>query len=132
MDRVIFDTGVLIQVARRRLDVTALVEADADATLPAVVVAEFLHGVYRSIGERRDTYQRFLDDLLTVLPVEDYTVGVAVKHAELLAYTRSSGEPRGSHDLIIAATAAHSSRTIVTTDAAARFSELPGVAARVL
>ncbi len=46
----------------------------------------------------------------------------------LLAHVRKSGTPRGAHDLIIAAHAAETGRTIVSKDAKARFSDLPGVA----
>ncbi|MDQ0789403.1 hypothetical protein [Streptomyces sp. B3I8] len=39
---------------------------------------------------------------------------------------RGEGSPRGAHDLIIAATAAATARTLLTTDTAA-FDALPGV-----
>ncbi|GLY65743.1 hypothetical protein [Amycolatopsis taiwanensis] len=42
------------------------------------------------------------------------------------------GTPRGTLDLIIAATARATGRALVTTDARARFGDLPGVEARVL
>ena len=50
--------------------------------------------------------------------------GKAVAH--LLAATRRAGRPRGAHDLIIAATAGASSRTIVTADPGG-FEGLPGL-----
>ena len=70
--------------------------------------------------------------VLEVVPVEDYTPGIAVHHAELLAHVRRGGSPRGAHDLIIAATARATRRTLVTTDARARFGDLPDVASRVV
>lgn len=54
---------------------------------------------------------------------------VAEAHAELLVAVRSPGTPRGAHDLIIAATARASERTVVTAEGAA-FAALPGVTVR--
>lgn len=65
--------------------------------------------------------------MLATLPVEDYTVDVATEHARLLAHARRVGRPRGAHDLIIAATAAATGRTVVPADASAAFGDLPGV-----
>jgi tRNA(fMet)-specific endonuclease VapC len=42
---------------------------------------------------------------------------------------RKSGTPRRAHDLVIAAHAAETGRTVVSKDAKARFNDLPGVAA---
>lgn len=58
----------------------------------------------------------------------DYDLDVAEAHAELLE-VRAQGQPRGAHDLIIAATAKASERTVVTADATA-FSGLTGVLVR--
>ncbi len=70
-----------------------------------------------------------MDDVLETLTVEDYTLATARAHAQLLAFARSSGTPRGAHDLIIAATAVASDRILVTADARG-FADLPGVQAR--
>lgn len=53
----------------------------------------------------------------------------AQAHAGLLASVRRSDTPRGAHDLIIAATAVATGRTVVTADRAA-FDTLPGVELR--
>lgn len=132
MARLIFDTGVLIAVARNRIPASELSD-ESDAALPAVVVAEYLTGIKADADPARAVAQRrLLEDMLEVLPVEDYTLEVAEHHAELLAHTRSDGRPRGPHDLIIAATARASGRTLLTSDARARFDELPGVTARLV
>ena len=59
----------------------------------------------------------------------DYDIGVAETHAELLVAVRARGQPRGAHDLIIAATAKAHDRAVVTADARA-FHDLPGVDVR--
>lgn len=60
------------------------------------------------------------------VPIEDYSLDVALKHADLLTYTRLAGRQRGSHDLMIAATAAQMERILVTRDGKAAFDGLPG------
>lgn len=132
MARLILDTGVLVRAARGRLDAGTL-DPEDDVALPAVVIAEFLSGILIDSDAVRQAAQRsFLERFLDLTPVEDYTPAVAVHHATLLAHVRAAGQPRGSIDLIIAATARATGRVLVTTDAKARFDELPGVQARVL
>ena len=80
-------------------------------------------------GRTRTNRRAFLDDVLQVLPIVDYDLGVAEAHAELLVHVRGAGMPRGAHDLVIAATAKSSGRTVITADRSA-FADLPGVAVR--
>jgi tRNA(fMet)-specific endonuclease VapC len=128
----ILDTGVLVRGARGQLDATAIGDED-DVALPAVVIAEYLAGVLLDGDRARQATQRgFLDQVLDVTPVEDYTPAVAVQHAKLLAHVRTTSQPRGAHDLIIAATALATGRILLTTDSRARFDELPDGQARVL
>jgi tRNA(fMet)-specific endonuclease VapC len=68
-----------------------------------------------------------VENVLAVLPVEPYDLEVARSHAVLLAHTRRTGRPRGTHDLIIAATAAARRREVVSDDVSG-FEDLPGVA----
>ncbi|MGH3586089.1 MAG: PIN domain-containing protein [Pseudonocardia sp.] len=131
MARLILDTGVLVAGARgRRLEVPA---SGDDVALPALVIAEYLAGTMLDTDPGRAAAQRaFLDEVLQVLPILDYDEGVAEHHAALLAHTRRLGEPRGAHDLVVAATARSADRTVVTTDERAGFGELPGVDVRVV
>ncbi|HLI39290.1 MAG TPA: PIN domain-containing protein [Streptosporangiaceae bacterium] len=130
-ERLVLDTTVLIAAERGRLNLAAAASDDDDVTLPAIVVAEFLTGVRLAATDRqRAARQAFLDRTLHALPIEDYTQRVAEHHATLLAHVRRTGTTRGAHDLIVAATAAATGRTILSTDDRARFSDLPGVAAR--
>lgn len=132
MARVILDTGVLVASVRDRLDVAAFAAED-DVALPAVALAEYLTGVELDNNPARQAVQRaFLDDLLAVTPVIDYTPTVAVYHATLLAHVHRTGHPRSGHDLIIAATAQATDRVLVTTDAKAGFADLPNVQVRLL
>lgn len=132
MGRLILDTGLLIANLRGELTLDDWIAVD-DVALPAVVLAEFLEGVHRTTDEDRSGRLRgYLDEVTARVPTVDYTAEVAEHHGELLAYARRAGKPRGVHDLIIAATARATDRTILTRDARARFDELPGVSARVV
>ncbi|HEY2764872.1 MAG TPA: PIN domain-containing protein [Pseudonocardiaceae bacterium] len=132
MARLILDTGVLIAGVRGQADLAALADTD-DVALPAVAIAEYAVGVLLETDPGRAAAQRaFLDDVLAVVPILDYDRAVAEHHAALLAHTRRTGHRRGVHDLVIAATARASSRTVTTTDEHARFGELPDVTARLI
>lgn len=114
---------------RERLPLDELVGDEDDVAIAAVTAAELLVGVELADARRRARRKELVENLLAVIPVEAYDLGVARAHAVLLAHTRRSGQPRGAHDLIIAATAVDRSRTIVTADAAG-FEGLPGLAFR--
>ncbi|GAA1911117.1 hypothetical protein GCM10009716_21290 [Streptomyces sodiiphilus] len=128
MERLILDTGILIDAERGKLDLTHL-NRNADLVIAAVTAAELLTGVERAdTPQRRQRRQEFADLVFAVIPVEDYTLDIARAHARLLAHVRTQGKPRGAHDLIIAATAAATARAVLTTDGKAGFGGLPGVA----
>ncbi|HEU0256624.1 MAG TPA: PIN domain-containing protein [Microbacteriaceae bacterium] len=127
----ILDTGVLIAGVRGRVDVAVLADSD-DVAVPAVVVAEYLAGTLLDRDPGRAAAQRaFLEEVLRVVPVCDYDRAVADHHAALLSHVRRLGTRRGAHDLIVAATARATGRTILTTDERARFGDLPDVTARL-
>lgn len=79
-----------------------------------------------SRGAARRKRQGFVDDVVVTIPVIDYDLDVAEAHAQLLIAVRRQGRPRGAHDLVIAATARATGRTVVTADHSA-FVGLPGV-----
>jgi tRNA(fMet)-specific endonuclease VapC len=129
--RLILDTGVLVAGARGR-GLSGVAGTD-DVCIAAIAIAEYLAGTLLDSDPSRSSAQRaFLEEVLQVVPVLEYDEDVAEHHAVLLAHVRQVGEPRGPHDLILAATARSASRMIVTTDEEARFGELPGVDARVV
>lgn len=119
----------MVHAERSSLDLDALIADDDEPAIAAVTVAELGVGVELASGKRRQARRAFLDDLVASLPVVAYDLVVARAHTELLVAARVSGRPRGAHDLIIAATARATGRTVVTTDRTG-FEELPGVAVR--
>lgn len=129
MSLLLFDTTFLIDADRSGDQLDVVIDDGDDVAVAAVTVAELHVGVALSKGKAQRERQAFLDDVLASVPVVDYGLAVAEAHAELLVAVRKQGRPRGAHDLIIAATARATHRTVVTADASA-FADLPGVAVR--
>ena len=129
MTLLLLDTTVLIHRERPSLDLDELIQDDDEPAIAAITVAELGVGVELASGKRRTARRAFLDDLIESLPVLAYDVEVARSHTQLLLAARASGRPRGAHDLIIAATARVTRRTVVTTDDTG-FDDLPGVPVR--
>ncbi len=130
MTRLLLDTTFLIDADRAGDQLKEIIEDDDDVAIAAITVAEMQVGVLLSDGKRREARQAFVEDVLASIPVLGYDMDVAVVHADLLASVRIRGEPRGAHDLIIAATARASGRIVVTADLTA-FHNLPEVQTRL-
>jgi tRNA(fMet)-specific endonuclease VapC len=124
--RLILDTNVLIAYERGTMDRSSLDEDEL--AIASVTVAEYRVGIeLTDTTDRAAERARALASITSAVDVLDYTQATAAHHGRLLAHVRRSGTPRGAHDLIIAAHAAETGRTIVSRDAKARFGSLPGV-----
>ena len=129
--RLILDTNVLIAYERGTIDRAAL-END-ELAIAAVSVAEYRVGIeLADTPGRAADRARALVAITSAVDVLDYTEATAAYHARLIAHVRRTGKARGAHDLIIAAHALQSGRIVVTSDANARFSDLPGVGATAI
>ena len=126
MRRLLLDTTFLIDAERAGATLDDALADDDDVAIAAITVAKLQMGVELSKGRRRLVREQFIADVINTLPVIDYDLNVAQAHAVLLAAVRRKGRPRGAHDLIIAATARASERSVLTADAVA-FANLPGV-----
>ncbi len=126
MSLLLLDTTFLIDAERGDVALDHAIDDDDDVAIAAVTVAELLVGVELASGKRRNARQVYVDEILESVPIVAYDRKVAVEHAELLVAVRGQGRPRGAHDLLIAATARATGRTIVTADHEA-FTDLPGV-----
>ena len=129
--RLILDTGVLITVERSTPDLRSVI-GDDYVVIAAITVAELRAGIELADERNRTRRAEFVSHLLELIPVEFYDLSIAEAHGRLMAHVHRTGTRRGAHDLIIAATAAVTRRTIVTMDRSARFGELPGVECVVL
>jgi tRNA(fMet)-specific endonuclease VapC len=123
----LLDTTFLID-AERGAHLDALIGDDDDVAIAAISVAELTAGVLLAGPRQRTRRQSYVDEIVASIPILPYDETVAVLHANLLVAVRRAGRPRGAHDLIIAATAATSGRTVVSADRRA-FDDLPGVSA---
>jgi predicted nucleic acid-binding protein len=131
--RLILDTGVIIAIKRGKIAADEVYRADDDVAVAAVTIAELVYGAALSVdSDRRREWMQHATALAHKLRVLRYDVDTAIRHGELLAATRAAGTTRGALDLVIAAHAAESGRTILTRDGSARFHELPGVRAVAL
>lgn len=124
--RLILETNVVIAYERGTIDRTALHEDEL--SIAAATLAEYRVGIEMAATvERAATRSHWLDVVLAEVEILEYTRNTADHHARLLAHVRRTGAPRGTHDLIIAAHAAETGRTVISRDAKARFENLPGV-----
>ncbi|MBT3246341.1 MAG: VapC toxin family PIN domain ribonuclease [Actinobacteria bacterium] len=126
MSRLLLDTTVLIDLERTGHDLDSILLDEDDAAVSAVTVAELEVGVHLASVEHREDRRRYVREVIENVLVLPYDVEVARGQAALLAHSRRTGRPRGRHDLIVAATALVSGRTILSADATA-FLDLPGV-----
>lgn len=129
MTLLLLDTNILIDAERSALDLDGLIADDDEPAVAAITIAELGVGVETATGKRRQARKAFLDDIVETLQIVSYDLDVARTHTKLLVAVRTAGRPRGAHDLIIAATAVATGRTVVTSDRLG-FDDLPGVRVR--
>ncbi|HET9090094.1 MAG TPA: PIN domain-containing protein [Acidimicrobiales bacterium] len=116
MSRLLLDTTFLIDAERSQLNLDDVIDDEDDVAISAITVAEIQVGVELATGKTRHRRMELLNDVVALIPILDYDLAVARAHAQLLVMVRRQGRPRGAHDLIIAATALSSSRSLVTAD----------------
>lgn len=126
MRRLLLDTTFLIDAERSGNELDRAIEDEDDVAIAAVTLAEIRVGALMSKGRLASMRTAFVDDVAQNMPIVSYDLNVAEQHAALLAEVRRQGRPRGAHDLIIAASARSSGRSVVTADATA-FEGLSGV-----
>jgi len=123
----LLDTTFLVDAERGAGELESMIGDDDDVAIAAITVAELFVGIELATTRHRPAREEYVDEILSTIPVLGYDVAVAAEHAILLGAVRKAGRPRGAHDLMIAATARATNRTVVTADATA-FVDLPGVA----
>ena len=124
-------TGTAIAIEHGGLDVDTVLGLD-DAAIAAITAMELLADVERADTAHRQARAVRVEAILSSLPVEPYDVGIARVHARLAVAAMAKGRPRSANDMMIAATAAATSRILLTTDASASFDQLTGVRTEVL
>ncbi len=125
----LIDSSVLVAAERQALDLDDALGAHGDGPvgIAAITASELLHGVHRAATlvhrRRRET---FVEQLLAVLPVFPFDLGIARIHAALWADLAAKGSIIGSHDLAIGATAIAVGYRVVTRDRRS-FGKIPGL-----
>ncbi|MDA8295325.1 MAG: PIN domain-containing protein [Actinomycetota bacterium] len=129
MSRLLVDTSFLIDADRSGSMLDDLIADDDEVAIAAITLAELLVGVHLADAAHSPRRQAFIEDVIDHVPMIDDDASVASSHAELLAHVRRRGQPRGAHDLIIAATAKATQREVISGDDSA-YRDLPGVTVR--
>ena len=114
----LIDTSVLIAIERGELDLAQVREdEEEELALAAITASELLHGVHRLKGAvARTRAERFVEQLLDVIPVISFDLDIARIHARIDAELSAAGTAVGDADLMIAATAVWLDYRIATRD----------------
>ena len=94
MERLILDTTILVAAEREGLRLDDVIGDDDDVAVAAVTAAELLVGVELADRKGRSNRAAFVENILTVVPIEIYDLEVARAHAVLLAHAGRSGRRR--------------------------------------
>ncbi|MEV0344566.1 PIN domain-containing protein [Nonomuraea sp. NPDC050680] len=125
--KVLLDTNVLISL-EKGLSLAKVIDPDDDVAVSVVTIGELQLGVERSDDAHRRQRSAFVQRMMQHLPSIDYTLQVALVHAKIAATMSGKGLTSSRPDLMIAATAIATGRTLVTADEG--FSVISGLKAR--
>lgn len=105
---ILIDSTALIAVERASGELGELLApfADEPVAIATATAAELLHGVLRANTEqRRSQRERFVEEVLRVVPVLPFDLEAARIYARLWVDLQAAGAGIGVFDLMIAATA---------------------------
>jgi predicted nucleic acid-binding protein len=92
--------------ARQLLEDIAHRTGDDEIAISVITVLELAHGVSRADSpDRRDRRQRFLDELLTGVPIEPVTVRIAIRAGRIDGENQARGIRIPLSDLLIGVSA---------------------------
>jgi predicted nucleic acid-binding protein len=113
--------------ARQLLEAVALETGDDGIAVSVVTVLELAHGITRAdTTERRERRQRFLDDLLTGVPVQPVTVPIALRAGQIDGQSQAKGVRIPLSDLLIGASALELAYSVGTANVR-HFQLIPGL-----
>jgi tRNA(fMet)-specific endonuclease VapC len=91
---------------RQLLENVTLETGDEGIAVSVVTVLELAHGITRAdTTERRERRQRFLDQLLTGVPIQPVTVPIALRAGQIDGQSQTRGVRIPLSDLLIGASA---------------------------
>jgi tRNA(fMet)-specific endonuclease VapC len=122
------DAGVIIRGERGTFNLPGWAASRAGDLfeVAAITVAELWHGVARAKGRQRTSRERYLQAVLSAVPVISYTEQTALIHARLWSQMQTAGTPIGAYDLIVAATAVERGCEVATINRR-HFQRVPGL-----
>lgn len=92
--------------ARQLLEAVALETGDEGIAVSVITVLELAHGITRAeTPERRERRQRFLDELVTGVPIQPVTVSIALRAGQIDGQSQAKGVRIPLSDLLIGASA---------------------------
>lgn len=91
---------------KQLLEAIVLETGDDDVAVSVVTLLELAHGIARAdTPERREKRQRFLNELISVLPVHPVTAAVALRAGQIDGQSQAKGIRIPLSDLLIGVTA---------------------------
>jgi len=113
--------------ARQLLEAVALETGDDGIAVSVITVLELAHGITRAdTPERRERRQRFLDELLTGVPIQPVTVPIALRAGQIDGQSQAKGVRIPLSDLLIGASALELGYGVGTANAR-HFQMIPGL-----
>lgn len=111
------DVWILAERSGGKLDLARWAEYSG-AYMSAITASELLVGVERaSTAQRKAQRGAFVENLLSIIPVLEFSMPVVRTHARMVA-ALSKNTTAGAHDAMIAATAIHHGYAVLTRNAA--------------
>ena len=129
MERLVLDTSVWIGIERGSLDIGEAVGRNKKLILPAIVAGELKQALFTS-SRTESKMQKSLDFFALVESLTEFAPidqRVADRYAEIKHFSMASGKPRGTADLLVAATAIEHKAKLYSIDQRADFGSLPNL-----
>lgn len=125
---IILDADVIISGEKAKFDLRGWLYANAgeEFQIASITVAELWHGVERATGAQRARRQKYIQSVISTLPILPYTEETAYEHARIWAQLEAVGKMIGYYDLIVAATALERGSNVATFNRK-HFSMIPGL-----
>ena len=102
--------------ARQLLEGVARETGDEGIAISVVTVLELAHGITRAdTTERRERRQRFLDELLTGVPIQPVTIQIALRAGQIDGQSQARGIRIPLSDLLIGVSALELGYEVRTT-----------------
>lgn len=129
----ILDSSAAVAAERQGKNPKQLLEAivletgDEDVAVSVITLLELAHGISRAdTPERREKRQRFLNELISVLPVHPVTAAVALRAGQIDGQSQAKGIRIPLSDLLIGVTALDLDYRIATHNER-HFRQIPGL-----